>query len=182
MRCHICGSDYDGPHCPHCVTHLPAPSAQAEQAGEKRVVDAEIVHDGQHSGGQSGQSGFHSQRWNSGSSQGFTWTSWQSSGSGKEENGGNGGGAGFGGFSPFGGAQGQFSGLPFWITFGLMLACGVQYGFLAAIGFLFFYVLGSALGMFFTVSRLLNGMAINPWAVRICNWAACWLLTTWLAR
>lgn len=187
MRCPICGSDYDGPHCPNCVTHLPAGPAQAQQnadstrpspaadsTGTAPVVDVEIVHDGQQTGG---QSGFHSAGWRSGNARSFTWTSWKASGG----NGGSGTG-GMPGFGSFGGMQGQYAGLSFWITLGLMLACGMQYGFLAAIGFLFFYVIGAALGMFFTVSHLLNGRVINPWLIRGCNWTACWLLTAWLAR
>lgn len=162
MRCPICGSEYNGPHCPNCVTHLPAAREESRRQAQD-AVDAEVIHD------DDDQSGFRSGQWSSSSTQGFSWTSWRSEGSG--------GRAFSGGFQSLGGS----AGMAFWITFGLMLACGFRFGVLAAIGFMVFYGIAAALGMLFTVNRLMSGFAVNPWFVRICNWTVCWLLTAWLA-
>lgn len=84
--------------------------------------------------------------------------------------------------SPLGG--GPFapgSSLPSVITLLLTLGMGFQHGFLAALGFLFFSLLGSAFALFFVLRRFLEGRAINPWVARIVNWVLCYFLVTWLA-
>lgn len=67
------------------------------------------------------------------------------------------------------------------ITFGLFLLALAQYGLLAAIGFMVFYAIGSALGIVYQAKKLVLGIATNPWGWRIWTWAISFLLTIWLA-
>lgn len=67
------------------------------------------------------------------------------------------------------------------ITFAIFMLCLGQYGLLAAIGFLVFYVFGSILGTLHSARRLMRGMPVYPWLWRTCNWTASFVFTVWLA-
>lgn len=67
------------------------------------------------------------------------------------------------------------------ITLGLFLLALVQYGLLAAIGFMFFYAIGSVWGTIYQAKKLVEGIVTNPWGWRIWNWVISFLLTVWLA-
>lgn len=66
------------------------------------------------------------------------------------------------------------------ITLGLILTCLIQWGFLAALGFVFFYTIFSVLGVFVGMSRVLQGHIPSPWPWRIGNWVVSMLLISWL--
>lgn len=67
------------------------------------------------------------------------------------------------------------------VTIFIFFACLGQYGFLAALGFVFFHVL---IGIFSSVRQarlLMRGQPFNPWLWRACNWLFSYLLVAWLA-
>ncbi len=66
--------------------------------------------------------------------------------------------------------------LPPFITLALTLAAAFSYGFLGAIGFLFFYTIGSIMGFALKWRGFLKGVWLNPWLVRIAVWGGSWLL------
>lgn len=75
---------------------------------------------------------------------------------------------------------------PSLITLGIALVCLGQYGFLAALGFYVFYLVGALIGIFILASkilrlRLLTFIPIFLWSWRVCNWLISYLLTAWLA-
>lgn len=67
------------------------------------------------------------------------------------------------------------------ISLFLFLACLVQWGLLAAIGFLFFHITGSIIGAFRASRYLMAGYPYNPWIWRCGNWIISFLLTAWLS-
>ena len=67
------------------------------------------------------------------------------------------------------------------ITFALALAMGLQYGFLAILGFLFFYFLLSALSLVLRFNMLFKGYVLPPLLVQCCSWALSWLIVSRLA-
>lgn len=71
------------------------------------------------------------------------------------------------------------------ITVGIALICLGQYGFLAAIGFYVFYLIGGLIGIFFFIRKSASLMLTAPpsffWAWRICNWMLSYLLAAYLA-
>lgn len=154
MKCSVCGCEYDGRHCPNCTTSLLP--AKDEKNRHEYVADAEVVDDT--------QSTAYDNRGTSSSYQFFRFDTSDT----------------FQGSSKSGIQQLQFSALP--ITLIIMTLCAFQYGILAAIGFLFFYGIAAAIGMFVIVGRMLNGFAVNPWMLRICNWIICYMLVGWLAK
>ena len=106
--------------------------------------------------------------------------------------GGNGGGNGGGQFGQFryyswgqsGGSAFNAGCLPFFITCGLFLGCAFNMGLLAAIGFGFFYLLGSMFAATASARRLMSGQPLTPttqWINRILVWGVALLITTALA-
>ena len=67
------------------------------------------------------------------------------------------------------------------ITAFLLIVVLVRFGFLAGLGFLFFYVIGAAFGTFQLIRRIAEGKAVYPWLWRIANWAIAFLLAGWLS-
>ncbi|MBO5491156.1 MAG: hypothetical protein J5960_07015 [Desulfovibrio sp.] len=68
------------------------------------------------------------------------------------------------------------------VTCGIALFCLVRLGFLAALGFVFFPTLGSALGFLRNLRQFGAGRpTFNPWPRRTVNWLVSFLLTAWLA-
>ena len=67
------------------------------------------------------------------------------------------------------------------ITLILFLVCLFQFGFLAALGFVFFHVLFGVLGSVQATSRMMTGEVFNIWLWRLGNWLFSFLLTVWLA-
>lgn len=170
-------SPQDTPDDPQC--RLPVPLEGDKNGGARRVVDAEVVdeqetnreHGRQNSSiwggdGPDGNSG----SWSSGDSRGFFYS----------RTFGAGGGSGFGRVWTTAG-QGQNACLAPCITFALFMVCLVQFGFLAALGFVFFHTIGSVMGTLRDLRRLGEGFSPQPWAWRIGNWALSFLLTAWLA-
>lgn len=66
------------------------------------------------------------------------------------------------------------------ITLALLLFCLFKWGFLAALGFGFFYLVGSCLGIYSNFRTVMQGKMPNPWITRICVWGASMLLVSWL--
>ncbi len=64
------------------------------------------------------------------------------------------------------------------ITLFLFFYCLMQWGFLAALGFAFFYVTGSAVGLYWMLRSLLAGRVPNPWLWRTGTWLASMLLVS----
>ncbi len=75
-----------------------------------------------------------------------------------------------------------FSSLPALITLILTVSMGLQAGFLASIGFLFFYVIGTVLALIFSVRRTLQGRVVYPWVHRILVWTAAYAITVGLTQ
>lgn len=67
------------------------------------------------------------------------------------------------------------------VTLALTLICLIQFGLLAAIGFLVFYAIGALLGAVRLTKLLMLGAPANPWGWRVGNWVISFLLTVWLA-
>ncbi|MBP3731067.1 MAG: hypothetical protein J6I40_06325 [Mailhella sp.] len=67
------------------------------------------------------------------------------------------------------------------ITFALAVAMGLQYGFLAFIGFLFFYGLTWIASFVLRMQLLFKGRFLPPLLVQCCSWAICWLIVSKLA-
>ena len=70
--------------------------------------------------------------------------------------------------------------LAFVVTFVLLLACLLQWGFLAALGFAFFYLVGSCIGIYFTFKNIMEGKMPNVWLYRAAIWGISLLLVSWL--
>lgn len=66
------------------------------------------------------------------------------------------------------------------ITMVLFFTCLFQWGFLAALGFAFFYILAAGAGLYYNTHRLLTGHVPNPWPWRIGSWIVCLALVSWL--
>ncbi len=66
------------------------------------------------------------------------------------------------------------------ITLVIFLSCLFNWGFLAALGFAFFYAIAAGIGLTWNVQRLLSGRMPMPWAWRIGSWLVCLLLVSWL--
>ena len=67
------------------------------------------------------------------------------------------------------------------ITFAMAVAMGLQYGFLALLGFLFFYLLLSALSLILRFNMLFKGYVLHPLLVQCCSWVLSWLIVSRLA-
>ncbi len=66
------------------------------------------------------------------------------------------------------------------ITLVLFFSCWFQWGFLAALGFAFFYFIASAVGIWHNLQTVLRGGIPNPWLSRIFSWGISLLLVSWL--
>lgn len=79
------------------------------------------------------------------------------------------------------GAPGH-QGLPLasFITFFLFFACLFKWGFLAALGFAFFYAIGAAAGIYHNMRTVLQGRLPNPWFWRAGNWIVSLALVAWM--
>ena len=80
--------------------------------------------------------------------------------------------------------------LPGYITLFLAGVCLVQFGLLAAIGFVVFYGIGSVIVAVARMQGMVDGRLsplldparpVGRWAPRSAVWALCFLLTAWLA-
>lgn len=171
MRCEHCGRTAGDPTppCPRCpdvrsTEHSSSPAVPESDTGSPKattVVDAEVVNEGE---ARSGQKSFTCVTGDNGRVR-YSFASWNVGGTA----------GGTGGFS------GGVSCLPGCITLFLMALCAVQFGVLAAVGFLFFYLIGSWIAIFAGLQRAMRGKLTNPWLPRIFNWGTCWLLVGWLS-
>ncbi len=66
------------------------------------------------------------------------------------------------------------------ITMVLFFTCLFQWGFLAALGFAFFYAIAAGAGLYYNTHKLLTGHVPNPWPWRIGSWIVCLALVSWL--
>lgn len=67
------------------------------------------------------------------------------------------------------------------ITLVIFFACWSQYGFLAALGFIFFHVVFGIAGSVQASRNLMAGRPFNPWLWRLGNWFLSFIITVWLA-
>ncbi len=67
------------------------------------------------------------------------------------------------------------------ITLALAVAMGIQYGFLAILGFLFFYAALSLLSLALRINMLFKGYVLPPLLIQCCTWLLCWLIVSHLA-
>lgn len=70
--------------------------------------------------------------------------------------------------------------LSFVVTLILFLFCLFQWGFLAALGFIFFYIVGYCISVYFTFKNILEGKMPNIWLYRAAIWGISLLLVSWL--
>ncbi len=66
------------------------------------------------------------------------------------------------------------------ITLVLILSCLFHWGFLAALGFVFFYMIASGIGIWYNLQTVLKGGIPNPWLSRVLAWGASLLLVSLL--
>ncbi len=66
------------------------------------------------------------------------------------------------------------------ITLVLFFTCLFQWGFLAALGFIFFYIICAGIGFYYNLRRMVSGYAPTPWLTRIVSWIVCLGLVSWL--
>lgn len=67
------------------------------------------------------------------------------------------------------------------ITLSIFFTCLFQWGLLAAIGFIVFHTIGSAIASVHTARQLIRGLPYNIWSLRIINWVISFFITAWLA-
>lgn len=67
------------------------------------------------------------------------------------------------------------------ISLCLFVICWAQYGFLAALGFVFFHAIFGIIGSVQASRSLMAGRPFNIWLWRCCNWALSLFITVWLA-
>ncbi len=79
------------------------------------------------------------------------------------------------------GLQNKSGCIPGIITLIMAMSLGVQYGFLATIGFLVFYAIASAIALGVTLRRAAMGLYTNHWINRILVWGVSILITVALA-
>ena len=177
------------------------PEGGAGKTGAPRVVDVEILHDhegprndGQHTTGQ-GNARAQGNGWNT--APGFgPFEDGADAGSGQAESGRQeyrsrffyrgtlGQAGGLGGMNlgrVWMGGNDQSGCLAASVTFALFMVCLAQFGFLAGIGFVFFHIIGTVMGVMRDLRQFSAGRLPNPWTWRIGNWAVSFLLTAWFA-
>ncbi len=67
--------------------------------------------------------------------------------------------------------------MPTIVTLVLALSLGIQYGFLATLGFFFFYLLGNAVSFAISLRRTLQGQKVFVWLNRALVWVGAYALT-----
>lgn len=141
--------------------HFPYTVENSDKNDKEKVYDAEVIHEEyRHEERTSSASGSQSRRGFHGTS--WSWTSMR------------GGMGGLGGFD----AASRYAPA---ITAFLLIVVLVRFGFLAGLGFLFFYVISAAFGTVQLIRRMAEGKAVYPWIWRIGNWAVSFLLAGWLS-
>ncbi len=146
------------------VSHMPV--TQDGQQVKSEPLEAEIVYENEerYHGDREYQQGQHGQ---SGQQSGNAY--WHVHGRGWQQHG------------AFRQAGNELSCLPACITLMLGISLGFQAGFLAALGFFFFYILGSALALAVSVRRTLMGKPVLLWFNRILVWLFAYAVTFSLA-
>lgn len=137
--------------------HFPQNTTNRDNNEKEKVYEAEVIHEEYH---REGSASYGNNRQDRGF-QGRTW-SWSSM---------SGGLGGFDTASRYAPA----------VTFFLLVVVLFRFGFLAGLGFLFFYALGAAFSTVQLVRRIAEGRTANPWPWRIGNWAVSFLLAGWLS-
>ena len=139
------------PHFPHTCRN------GADNDREQKIYDAEIIH-GEYRADDTASSeyrrnagGFHTASW--------SWTSMR------------------GGMNAFDAAS-RYAPV---VTLFLLFTVLFRFGFLACLGFLFFYAIGAAFSTIRLIRRMAEGKSANPWPWRIGNWTASFLLAGWLS-
>ncbi len=158
-NCSRCGDEVaqEGHICSACESkqgHVPA--TQAGQRAHTQTVEAEIIDDADTHGYGSEQNTYGSGQ------EGPGGTHWRVHGRGF--------GRGWQQHGAFGQASRELSCLPALITLALGVSLGIQWGFLASLGFFFFYILGSALALGVSVRRTLMGKPVLVWFNRLLVW------------
>lgn len=215
MPCSICGraEGASTPPCPHCPdyaggpdhAHRPhtevsnfalVPTAEPQKEVHDAAIDPEILPpEGQESGrhgarnifGQTGTGSTQEQGQGQHGSGSFRFAMWHGANSG-----GNGTSGGIGGMG-----MGRSSCLPGCITLFLLLVCSVQFGVLAALGFLIFHLVGSGMVLALTLQQMMRGRpaylwlipllgpslspVVWPWLGRVVVWGSSWALVGWLS-
>lgn len=141
---------------PEHSPHLPPRSGNgANNDRENNVYDAEIVHgDYRSDDAASSFKGFRAASW--------SWTSIRGD---------------MGGMNAFDTASRYAPA----VTLALLFIVLFRFGFLACLGFLFFYAIGAAYSTVQIIRRMAEGRSANPWPWRIGNWAVSFLLAGWLS-
>lgn len=67
------------------------------------------------------------------------------------------------------------------VTLALFVVVLVRFGFLAGLGFLFFHLAGSAVGMYRNIRALTLGRTPHPRLWRLASWAGSFALAGWLS-
>ncbi len=179
--CPQCGQQLGADeHCATCqkntqssTTLLPAsvPNQDAQQGQERakvEVLEAEIVDEQDDARRAHGDRAHEEHSYGQGAHSGNAY--WRVHGRGWQQQGG-----------AFRQAGNELSCLPAFVTLLLGLSLGFQLGFLAALGFFFFYILGSALALTVSVRRTLMGKPVLVWFNRILVWIFAYVITYSLA-
>ncbi len=166
------------PNCPQCGQYVAAEEAtlcascernaqqdtlpvqlnyDTDSRGHRETLEAEIIHDNEDAYGQSQRHSTYGQGHGQSHGQGQRGY-WQAQGRQWQQNG------------AFGQASRELSCLPALITLALGISLGIQWGFLASLGFFFFYVLGSAVALGVSVRRTLLGKPVLVWFNRLLVW------------
>lgn len=138
--------------------HLPRATGHDDGGDKEKVYDAEVIHEEYHYD----TTATAGERRNGGGS-GFRMASWNWTSTG-----------GLGAFD----AASRY--VPA-VTAILAIVVLFRFGFLACLGFLFFYAVGAAVGTVRLIRRMAEGKSLNPWLWRIGNWAVAFLLAGWLS-
>lgn len=67
------------------------------------------------------------------------------------------------------------------ISLGLIFFVFLQLGFLAALGFAFFTVIGKVISLIITINSLMKGKMLPPFVMDIAIWIVSYCLVAWLA-
>ena len=146
---------------PERYPHLPPANGNgADNDREQKIYDAEIIHGEYRTDGTASSDcrrnagGFHAASW--------SWTSMR---------------GGMGGMNTFDTAS-RYAPV---VTLFLLFIVLFRFGFLACLGFLFFYAIGAAFSTVWLIRRMAEGKSATPWPWRIVNWTVSFLLAGWLS-
>ncbi len=153
--CPHCGREPNSskPRCANCPADIATQSEHVEH--NHQVIEPEVV------GSRDGSRQYEQSQWTQDGATFKTWT-----------------------FKQYGsnlGATRNDSCLPGFITLGIALSLGIQFGLLASIGFLVFYAICSGIGFFVTMRRMVEGKATSPWVGRMLVWIVSAFVTIGLA-